>query len=74
MLKRFVQIRDEFIEVRNEPEVNLVIDASERLAPRVQRFHKILSELYVEIKSLQTRGHSLGKCRDDLEVFVQNCY
>lgn len=66
-----MQIRDELIEARNKPEGNLEICNSARMNSRVQRFQKILGELYLVIKLLQTRGYSLAECRDDLEVLVK---
>lgn len=71
MVKRILQIRDELIEVRNEPDGNLEIDTSARLESKVQRFQKILAELYVVTKSLETGSQSLAECRDYVEFLVE---
>lgn len=74
MLARFVRIREELIEVQKAPEGDLVVDTSAALLSRTQRFVNMLSEIDLITKSLQTRGHTLAQCRDDLDVLSDAVY
>ncbi|KAI0556954.1 Ribonuclease H-like protein [Gracilaria domingensis] len=71
MLKRFIRIREDLLDVHNSSEGDLLIDASVQLATRAQKFSKMLAELDIVTKSLQTRGHTLAQCRDDLDVLLE---
>lgn len=70
MLKRFVDIRDSLLEVSEHEHGEMVVDSSPRLVTRCRKYVKMLTELDVVVKSLQTRGHSLQKCRGDLNVLI----
>ncbi|KAI0560856.1 Ribonuclease H-like protein [Gracilaria domingensis] len=71
MLKRFIRIREDLLDVHNSSEGDLVIDASVQLATRGQKCSKMLAEIDIVTKSLQTRGHTLAQCRDDLDILLE---
>lgn len=71
MLKRFYRIRDELVNASKHEDANFSIDSSVRFAGQVRRFCAMLSEIDVVTKSLQTRGRTLGECRDDIEILMQ---
>ncbi|KAI0562409.1 Ribonuclease H-like protein [Gracilaria domingensis] len=64
MLKRFIRIREDLFNVHNSSEGDLVIDASVQLATRAQKFSKMLAEIDIVTKSLQTRGNTLAQSLD----------
>ncbi len=41
------------------------------LSLKVQKFKNMLSEIDVVTKSLQSRGHTLAACREDLDVLIE---
>ena len=57
--------------MHNAPEADLVIDTSAVLASRAQRVVKMLAEIDVVTKSLQTGDRTLPQCRDDIDVLLE---
>ncbi len=68
MLKRFLSIREELLEVRSSADSTLPIGGTLQFHTKVKKFKSLLSEIDIVAKSLQTKGYTLAQCRDDLEV------
>lgn len=71
-LKRFDTIRDALIEVSEAPDGNLSVNRSTRFASKVRRYARMLGEIDVVTRSLQTRGYTFAACRRDLDVLIES--
>ncbi len=65
------KISAELLEVSDAADGDFEIDRSTRFQSKVPRYNKMLAEIAVVTKSLQTRGHVLAKCLDDLDVLME---
>ncbi len=83
MMRQFLHIQDELLEVSTAPDTSLSIDGTVRFESKVKKYKGMLEEIEVVshhlhlgmsplvTKSLQTRGYTLPQCRGDLDVLVE---
>ncbi len=71
-MRRFEKIRDELVEVATDSEFNLPVKGGERFASKVRKYMKMLGEIDFITCSLQTKGHTMAKCREDLNILIDS--
>ncbi len=67
MLEQFVKINAQLCDVAEDAYDDLIIEWNPDLLEKAQRFVWMLDEIEEVAKSLQTSGHTLAACRDDLQ-------
>ena len=70
LLKRFNEIRAELIDASEHRDAEFTVNSSEGFGKKCQRYHRMLSEIDVVTKVLQTSGRTLGDCRADLNMLL----
>ncbi len=71
MIRRFLSIGEELLEVHDSRDGDIEIDDTARFQGKVIKYTKMLSTIDVVTKSLQSKYHTLSKCRDDLDVLME---
>ena len=70
LLKRFNEVRAELIDASEHRDTEFTVNSSEGFAQKCQRYHRMLSEVDVVTKVLQTSGRTLGDCSADLSTLL----
>lgn len=70
MLQRFINIRQDLMEVQDSDDGDLYIDTNQRLLLKTKTFVTLLTEINVIAKLVQTRKRILCECRDDLNMLL----
>ncbi len=68
MLRRFINIREELLEIHDSRDGHTEIDDTTRFQGKVIKYTKMLRTIDIVTKSLQNKYHTLSECRDDLDV------
>ena len=67
-----MRIKESLFSAANHSDENLADDTSEEFDVRAHRFKKILDEIDIINKSLQTHGYTLADCRTDLDELIES--
>ncbi len=71
MLRRFLNIREELLEIHDSLDGDIEIDDTTRFHGKLINYTKVLRAIDNVTKSLQRKHHTLSECRDDLDVLVE---
>ncbi len=71
MLRRFLSLREELLEVRDSRDGVIEIDDTARFQGKVITYRNMLSTIDVVTKSLQSKYDTLSECRDDLDILMK---
>lgn len=72
MLRRFLRIREELIEVSQDERSDLVVNSSQAFKRKVERYCRQLQQIDFATKELQTRKLSLSQCQNVLDCLVSD--
>lgn len=70
MLDRYLKIRDGLLNVHFDSEGCLPMNTDAGFFQKVQYYATMLAEIDQVTKSLQTRGHTLASCREDINELI----
>ncbi|KAI0558591.1 hypothetical protein FGB62_200g011 [Gracilaria domingensis] len=72
MLERFLQIRDQLIDVNEDEKFNLHVNGTVVFRNKVSRYARQLEETNYTTKYLQERKLSLANCRERLDMLIED--
>ena len=72
MLARFAQICDDLLEASNYEGGNIKIERSQKLLRNEKQIAKLLAEIDIVTKHLQTKFITLEKCRRSIDVLQKS--
>ena len=71
ILKQFAKMRDDILEAAEHPDCDIKMNKSNAFANKTNRYVRMLKEINDVTRSLQSDGHTLADCRDDINALIE---